>query len=441
MPTRRLTPLLALACAIDLASVSRVAGQERQDTPTVRLVSAVTSTDAARPADASTETEASETAATVTSEDAGRREWLGGPGWLQWSRMTGDWASWRASLERRGLTFLLGATVDSSRAVGSDSAATARRGLLDLGAELDLSRAGLGAGRLFVGYLEKGGGEGADCVEEGQGFSNIDAPDFRHVGEVWYERELGSRLRIKAGIQDANAEFAFVENGGEFLNASMGYSPTIFPMPTYPEPQLGLVVQSAPTSWSYLGTGLYNAGAAVAGRFLAAVFSVVEGGLRWDRAGGGRVGLGYWRLDASSTQQDDARVATGAAGRYVVVDQTLWTDGRGERARRVAAFFQGGWTGRSLCPVGEHLGAGVVAAGVVPGRPTDRVGAAITTVAFRDAATGADTGRELNIGAFYKLTLAGWLALKPDLQVIHHPGGDERRPTTAAATLRLEFIF
>src|SRR5215467_16389746 len=38
---------------------------------------------------------------------------------------------------------------------------------------------------------------------------------------------------------DANTHIATVESGTDFLNSSMGHSPTILKLPTYPEPRVG----------------------------------------------------------------------------------------------------------------------------------------------------------------------------------------------------------
>ena len=52
---------------------------------------------------------------------------------------------------------------------------------------------------------------------------------------MWLERRLlRDRLRLKVGKADANADFAGVFAGGEFLHSSAGYSPTIQGFPSYP---------------------------------------------------------------------------------------------------------------------------------------------------------------------------------------------------------------
>jgi carbohydrate-selective porin OprB len=71
-------------------------------------------------------------------------------------------------------------------------------------------------------------------------YSNIDASSRTTLYEIWFEQRLMyDRLRFKAGKIDANTEFAVVQNAGEFLNSSMGYSPTIVTFPPIPSPNRG----------------------------------------------------------------------------------------------------------------------------------------------------------------------------------------------------------
>jgi porin len=403
--------------------------------------------DTAAPSPAATTTTVAAAAASAVPAAAAEppepREWFGSnQQWHQWSRMTGDWGSWRAALENKGITVLLGAIADASTAARGETGTRAvGRSLFDAGVEVDLGKAGVGPGRLVVGYQHKGGGIGADCVEDGQGFSNIDAPDFHRLVEAWYELPIGTRARVKVGWNDANSEFAYVENGAEFLNSSMGFSPSIFAMPTYPNPQLGLVVQTQPTAWSYAGGGIYNGGPALGvGRFEAA-FAIAEAGLRWERFGGGRAGVGYWHVSGGVAAEDGSRGRMSTGGQYVVLDQTVWTDGRTEQPRRIGAFLQVGLADATLTPIARHVGAGLIASGLVPGRPDDAIGVGLTTVRFGDTDCPVPPQGEANIGAFYKLALAGWLALKPDVQVIINPVGDPTRQTLVVSTLRVEIGF
>jgi len=95
------------------------------------------------------------------------------------------------------------------------------------------------------------------------------------VGEFWFEQAWrDGKLRIKAGKIDANTEFALVENGADFLNSSMGYSPTILVMPTYPNARHGLNAFLVPSDKFYAGLGVYDADG-------KGFMAISEAGTRW----------------------------------------------------------------------------------------------------------------------------------------------------------------
>ena len=96
---------------------------------------------------------------------------------------------------------------------------------------------------------------GEDEAGPAQGFSNIDAPSRTTLYEAWMEQRLFSdRLRVKAGKIDANSEFAAVPTAGDFLNSSMGFSPTIVGFPSYPLPKAGYQCFSASERQLWIGS-------------------------------------------------------------------------------------------------------------------------------------------------------------------------------------------
>jgi len=147
-------------------------------------------------------------------------------------------------------------------------------------------------------------------------YSNIDASSRTTLYEIWFEQRLMSdRLRIKAGKIDANTEFAAVQNAGDFLNSSMGYSPTIVTFPTYPEPKPGVAAFMHVRGGYSLGLGVFDAAGSNA-------LSIIEPGRSWNLGKSehpGRASFGYWRLDGKMTRFDDC-VISGAQGFYSVVE-------------------------------------------------------------------------------------------------------------------------
>ena len=65
-------------------------------------------------------------------------------------------------------------------------------------------------------------------------------------------------MRIKFGKVDASSEVAYVEHASVMLNSSFGVSPTIFALPTYPDPATSLNFFWEPQDWASWGIGLYD---------------------------------------------------------------------------------------------------------------------------------------------------------------------------------------
>ena len=153
--------------------------------------------------------------------------------------------SLRASLARRGFTFSLCLRADGFlNTRGGLNTHDARRFRWDVSFYGDLAtgRAGWWEGGCFHFHVQHEQGEGPSAKDVGdfQGVSNMEAGDFTQVSELWYRHTfLDGRAWIKAGKQDANADFAAPVYGGEFIHASAGFSPTI-PLPSFPDPDWGV---------------------------------------------------------------------------------------------------------------------------------------------------------------------------------------------------------
>ena len=79
-------------------------------------------------------------------------------------------------------------------------------------------------------------GHDGSSFPSAQGLSSLEAADFRGVGEAWLEIDKGDRLRLKVGLVDANTEFATSAASSEFANPSLGLSPALALLPSYPDP-------------------------------------------------------------------------------------------------------------------------------------------------------------------------------------------------------------
>lgn len=273
-----------------------------------------------------------------------------------------------------------------------------------------------------------------------QVFSNIDAPSRTTLYEIWLEQKLLSgKLRLKGGKIDASTEFAVVQGAGDFLNSSMGYSPTIMDFPTYPEPRLGLNLFFYPSQKYQLGAAVFQ----TSGR---GVLSLVEPGRSWSLGRGeleGRISLGYWRRDGDIPGFDGA-MSSATQGYYSVLEQSLWRrslrNGAGER--RVSSFVQFGRSDGRVNSFTHHLGGGAVLQAPLACRPHDSLGAGATWVRFSsEPPAGFELPTELVLETYYKLALTRHLALVQDFQFLHHPGGVRSNPDYPVVTPRIVISF
>lgn len=273
-----------------------------------------------------------------------------------------------------------------------------------------------------------------------QVFSNIDARSRTTLYEMWFEQRLFSnKLRLKGGKIDANTEFAAVQTAGDFLNSSMGYSPTIMAFPTYPEPKLGITAFLRPTTNNGLSLGAFQ----TAGM---GTLTIIEPARNWNLGRAehpGRVTVGYWRLNGR-VEQFEGGTADGTEGVYAVVEQSGWRYPwiGPEGQRKLATFLQVGYAEGQVSPITRHIGGGAVLQAPFGKRSQDAIGVAATAVRFSSSpGAGFEWDGELVFEGYYKATLGKHVALVQDFQFLHHPGGLRANRDCPVVTPRLVFSF
>ena len=357
----------------------------------------------------------------------------------------------RAMLSQHGLT--IGMTTISDASVGSTSMKGARavRTYNNVALALDFdSLIGWPGLKLSAEHSFLRGKNGSEEAAFAQSFSNIDTHNFRSAGEVLLEQQLmQGRLRLKVGRLDFNTEFAGTDNGGDFLNSSMGFSPTITGAPSYPLPSNGVNVAVTPLTHVSFVAGLFDgicsAPAAPGG---SSRFAVVQMNERWalgTQQLRGRLGFGVFRhtgMFASADQTFDATAPdiTGAGGWYATFDQLFWqraarTDAADEDAgQSIAGFAQYGKADRRVLGVHTHAGAGMTFAGLLPLLRTSVVGLGATRAKWSD---GEESIGEL----FLKQPIVSGLTLEGDMQMVDRLNGESGRQHGRVFILRTVVTF
>jgi porin len=372
--------------------------------------------------------------------------------------LTGDWFGLRPKLEDHGITFNGNLTEDYSKSLmgGTDDGGDAFRSLLNLNITLDTGKLGAWKdGTFYANFQNQNGRNGQELIGNIQGVSNIDADGQTALYEIWYQQILlDGKLRIKAGKVDATNEFAYVENSAEFLNSSMGYSPTLVGFPTFPDPATSINVFFTPMDSLTFGAGIYD-GSTLHGdptgprgpaKFLSSVndlFLIGEIDYSWNFSNNrpGRIGVGVWH-DTGSVPKFDRTAQATATGPFFVMDQMLWRKNPGVKDddQGLYMYAQYGWADPHISTTEDHGGVGLSDTGLFPSRNADITGIGISWVRLSDdPVAGFLHSNETVIETFYKIQATPWLSIKPDLQYIMNPAGRSR--DCLAATIRLMIKF
>lgn len=394
------------------------------------------------------------------------REWFGHSDWWTWSRGTGDWAGARSTMEDAGFTFNGSAITEWSRvfAGGLDNA-SAFRFLLDLNLTVELDKVvGLKGGKIFADFQNADTGVGALVHGGFQPYSNIAINgSITQLSQLWYEQWLfDDVLRVKVGKVDANTEFAYIPAAGGFINASAGFTPTIFALPTYPNPSTSINAFLYPTDEWYIGFGAYDGAATIDGvptgsrgpaTFLSDDLSddwflIAESGLTLGEAGflrNLRISAGGWWLIGDVTTFD-GDTDNGTGGAYALAQSRLWTPegvdfANDDDTRGLWAFLQGGWSDPNVALAAQQYGGGVSLTGTFAGRDDDSTGVYCSYVVFGDDPTSGLGDQEVSLEVFYDIAITPFLHLKPDLQWFHDPSGDDSIDDSLVGTLRLTITF
>ena len=269
----------------------------------------------------------------------------------RWQHATGDWGGARLWIDKRGITpevIYTGEVFSNWHGGLNTRDATEYLSNLDMTLTFDTEKLGLWPGGRFFVYGEQLTGRSITERHVGdlQTLSELDSDPFTQVSEYWYEQGLfDNKLRVRVGKQDGNTNFAVVDYGLDFINSSFGLPPTV-PIPTFPDPGLGIALFLEPVDWLWIGGGVYDGdadggqwgfGTAFDGK--GGTFSVVEAALKpsFGRDGRlpGKYAFGFWHhsddhieelIPESEEDGPAPRVFTRNYGVYAGIDQVLFRE-------------------------------------------------------------------------------------------------------------------
>ncbi len=335
--------------------------------------------------------------------------------------------------------------------------ATKYRGNLDLVLNADTTAMDLWEGGRFFAYGNAYHGQSltTNYVGDAQFFSNIDstprdANEFLLM-EYWYEHSFADGdILVKVGKQDSNADFAFSDLGGDFINSSFGFSPTIL-LPSWPNPAIGVATFLNLTDLLHYKLGVYDGspslGAFTGGRSgfdslgSGGVITMQEVSLTPQLGAQGEL-PGTYKAGSWIHSDEFDNLATGVGtvngnhGYWFNIDQMLWIEPEsGDEPQGLGFFAQYGWSPSDRNAVDRYHGVGMTYRGLVPQRDIDLVGVGLASAHF----SAAGTNREEAVEVFYKAQITDWFTIQPDMIYIANPSGINNDAFIVG--LRSEIVF
>jgi porin len=421
---------------------------------------------------------------TTTTAVAGAPEGLtttGSPGFLKQDTMTGNWGGLRESLANDGVTF---APYYIGEVFGNPSGGAAKGviydGLLDLPVNLDLGQMSDGAlGDLTLHadalYIH-GAGLSEHFVGDFSDTSNIAGYNTLRLQELWAQTWLwDKRVSIKVGNIPVDLEFFQSSSAALFINGTFGaftlMANNIINAPVYPLASPGVRIQFIPTSNFYAMAGVFGMdngsnpttnnqnGTRFALNSGSGMLVMSEVGYLINQSPNDRGLQGTYRLGSfvhtadydNWGSQAHAALGTGSLqngginyGVYAVMDQQLFT----KADEAISFFVRSGGAPSNINFVDWYVEGGFNFTGFIPGRENDVAGIAMArshvSSNFSDSQIlqgDAPYTAETVIEATYKMQLAPWWSIQPDLQYIVTPGGEYGIDNATVVGLRTTINF
>lgn len=286
---------------------------------------------------------------------------------------------------------------------------------------------------LFISYQAQRGDNGSDSVGDIQAYSNIDEDDFSRIYEFYYQYE-GANWLIKFGKNDANVDFAVADPSGNFINSSMGFSPTIVGFPTYPSPALSLIGSLTITDALQVSAAVF---AAKNTTNFAEQFYVTE--LAYQLSEYSLIKIGFWHdTNTYDSLKEFAEPSQSESGYYLIAQSTLpnqhWFN-----SEQVNWYLQLGHADELASEIEWHVGSGIEISQPFS-QAGQGMGLGLSHVKLSQHINSSN-GSETAIETYYFWSVTEHFIVKPDLQYVITPSGDNQIANALIFTLRLELSY
>jgi porin len=336
-------------------------------------------------------------------------------------------------------------------------------GRFDFTTELDLGKAGLlKGGLLHLDFLNVGGGmkPTADrMADDLQTVNNIEATRSSRIYEGWYQQSFfDNEFSVKFGLIDLNAEFLVSDSGNLFINSSLNTLPAFLidnnNVALYPEPAPAVRLKYSPNERFVFLAGFFqgntlnsdiNAHSTHFGEG-EGLLSIEEGQYHYKLpvaqglAGVVKAGFWYNSKDVADVSFGNPTIHEDNYGAFAMFDQAVF---RAKENQGLNVFFFGGGAPRDRNTVQHSVAAGLNYTGLIPCRPKDVAGIALTESSISNKLrAGTGQGRdETTYEWTYQIQISDSIQLQPDIQYVQHPGANPGVKNASVFTLRTQIQF
>jgi porin len=382
--------------------------------------------------------------------------------------MTGNWGGFRKTLENDGVKFT---PVLYGEVFGNPSGGVRHGlifdGLLDLNLDLDLDKMSDGTWSDTIVHADAdyiyGSSLSENFVGDFSNTSNVAGYNTLRLQNLWIQKQFWQkRIAIKAGniSVDGPNEFFQSSSGSLFLSGTFGAFPFIAVnvpnAPIYPVASPGVQIQFLPTSACYIQAGVFGMdtnsdpttnnqnGTRFALTSRSGMLIMSEAGYLLNQSPNDRGLTGTYRLGSfvhtmnynNWGSQAANNLGTGTLqssgtkyGVYAVMDQQIFANADDQA---ISLFVRTGGAPSNVNLVDWYVEGGFNFNGFIPGRKNDVAGIAMgrshVSDNFSDSQVlqgNAPYTAETVFEATYKVQMAPWWTIQPDLQYIVTPGGEE----------------
>jgi porin len=389
-----------------------------------------------------------------------------------WARdlLTGDWDGLRKKLADDGMTLspTYYGEVFGNPSGGARQGAT-YDGLLDLEFDLDLEKMSDGGVDGLTIHASALYLHGTDLSQRYVGdfsdTSDIAGYNSLRLQELWLQKWFwDKRLSIEVGNMAVDTEFFQSSSASLFINGTFGaftlIANNVPDAPVYPLASPGVRFKFLPTPATYVMAGVYGMDVhsdpatnnrngtrfALAGS--SGMLIMTEAGFLLNQGPHDSGLQGGYRVGSFVHTYDYPAFGGGGGGTdygiYGVMDQQLYVHG----GQVVSLFVRSGGGPSDTNFVDYYVEGGFNFAGFIPGRDNDVAGLAIARShvspdfsAAQIALGHPPSTAETVLEATYKVQLAPWWNLQPDLQYIITPSGVEGSRNATVLGLRTTVAF